>query len=281
MDTHQFHPLLRSVILLAVCLVLSACLARPPEGMALVPEGPFVMGTDAVALEKKARALGITKPWVMDATPAHEVRLEAFYIQQHEVSNAAYLRFVEAEKFPVLPHWPEGRPAPEQMRLPVVFVNWHEAQAYCRWIGGRLPVEAEWEKAARGTDGRIYPWGNQFEPGRANLGGQFEGPLPVGSFPQGNSPYKVSDMIGNVWEWTDSWYRPYPRSQYSTPDYKKTYRVVRSSSWSGVGHFPPRALREVMAAQAQATYRLFFPPEIALEDIGFRCVKPLRPSGAD
>jgi formylglycine-generating enzyme required for sulfatase activity len=263
---------LEFVIGCLMLLSLTAC-NRPPEGMVLVPAGSFVMGTDEVELEEMAKEFGIAKPWVMDATPAHEVNLPAFFIHRYEVSNAEYFRFVEATGYPRLPHWSDGRPSPEQAHLPVVFVDWEEAEGYCRWIGGRLPTEEEWEKAARGADGRIYPWGNEFDRQRANVGGVFPGPLKVGSLPSGDSPYGLSDMIGNVWEWTDSWYKPYARSEYLAPEYEEQYRVIRGNSFSELGHFPPDLLDRIIAAQARVTYRLFLPSNAAIEDVGFRCAK--------
>ena len=259
--------------LIVCCMALTACTLKAPEGMVLIPKGDFVMGTDDVALEEKSRAYGIVKPWVLDASPSHKVSLDAFFMDTYEVTNGDYLRFVESAGFSPLPHWPGGRPTPQQERLPVVYVNWEEARAYCQWTGGHLPTEQEWEKAARGTDGRLYPWGNEFDPQRANFGGSFSGVTLVGSLPSGNSPYGAADMVGNVWEWTDSLYRPYENSSYRTEDYGKSYRVVRGSSWSGLGHFPPGALKEVMSAQARLTYRLFLRPKIALEDVGFRCAR--------
>lgn len=255
------------------CGLLAACSVKAPAGMVLVSAGSFVMGTDDVELEQKARAYGIVKPWVLDATPTHRVELEDFFIDRHEVTNGDYLRFVEATGFSPLPHWPDGRPTPEQERLPVTFVNWEEARLYCQWAQKRLPSEAEWEKAARGPDGRLYPWGNEFDPRRANFGGEFSGLLPVGSLPQGNSPYGVADMLGNVWEWTGSLYRPYADSPYHASEYDRSYLVVRGNSWAGLGHFPPRALEEIRKAQARVTYRLYMRPEVALEDVGFRCAR--------
>ena len=271
--TCRIRRLTSYILYLISYILLISCTPQPPEGMVLVPAGPFVMGTDEVALEEAAQEYGITKPWVLDATPAHRVNLPAFFIHRHEVTNAAYLRFVEAMGFPRLPHWPSGRPTPEQERLPVVYVDWEEAQAYCRWIGGRLPTEEEWEKAARGPDGRLYPWGNEFDGQRANVGGLYPVLLTVGSLASGNSPYGLSDMIGNVWEWTESWYQPYAQSQYSTAEYGERYRVARGNSFGELGHFPPDIRKQVVAAQARAAYRLFFPPNAAIEDLGFRCAQ--------
>jgi len=231
------------------------------------------MGTDEIQLEALAEETGMMKPWILDAAPAHRVDLSSFYIDRHEVTNGDYFRFVAATDFPKLPHWRNGRPAPEQASLPVVYVNWQEAVAYCQWLGKRLPAEAEWEKAARGPDGYLYPWGYFFDDRRANVGGNQSGPSPVGRFPRGRSPYGADDMIGNVWEWTADWYGPYPGSSYTSDQFGEKYRVARGNSWSGLGHFSAKVQEEVKAIEARVTYRLYFPPNIALEDLGFRCAQ--------
>jgi len=252
-------------------MLLSGCGPKTPDDMVLVPVGSFLMGSDDIRLETLAEEAGMTKPWVLDAAPSHRIDLPSFFIDRTEVTNGAYSRFVQEKGFPVLPHWQGGRPRPDQERLPVIYVNWEEANAYCRWLGRRLPTEAEWEKAARGPDGWDYPWGVFFDYRRANVGGLQSGPAPVGSFPLGQSPYGAQDMIGNVWEWTADWYQPYPGSSYASPEYGEKYRVARGNSYAGLGHFPPKIMDEVKAAEARAAYRLFFPPNVALEDVGFRC----------
>ena len=239
----------------------------------LIPSGSFMMGTDDLAIEELAREMGISKPWTLDASPSHSVNLPGFYIHKNEVTNEAYWRFTEAEGFQKLPHWEDGAPSSGQKGLPVVYVNWHEAQAYCRWIGARLPEEAEWEKAARGKNGNLYPWGNTFEAHRANVGGLHSGLRVVGSIPEGNTTTGLSDMIGNVWEWTGSWYAPYPNAEYISPEYGGKVRVIRGHSWAELGHFPPDVRNQAIAAQGRATYRLYMPPNAAIEDLGFRCVK--------
>jgi formylglycine-generating enzyme required for sulfatase activity len=161
-------------------------------GPVTVPAGEFVMGsTDADGMARS------------DEKPQHKVYLDAFLIDRTEVTNAMYAKCVDAANchgsLPTLSAEPEN--------YPVTGVAWSDAQAYCAWAGGRLPTEAEWEKAARGTDGRIYPWGNEpADAQRGNYNRMMGGTTPVGAYPQGASPYGALDMTGNVWEWVADWY---------------------------------------------------------------------------
>jgi formylglycine-generating enzyme required for sulfatase activity len=169
---------------------------RPADGavMVYVPAGEFLMGS--------GDDYRYARP---DERPQHTVYLDAFWIDRTEVTNAQYRKCVEAGACEEARCWDlDGYDVPD---LPVVCVHWDAAQAYAAWAGGRLPTEAEWEKAARGTDGRLYPWGDS-EPDcdKANYLGCADGPLPVGSHPEGASPYGVLEMAGNVWEWVADWY---------------------------------------------------------------------------
>jgi sulfatase modifying factor 1 len=136
-----------------------------------------------------------------------EKHLAEFWIDKTLVTNAEYARFVEATGHEPPPHWPGKTPQAEITDHPVVYIFWDDAVAYAKWAKKRLPTQVEWEKAARGTDGRDYPWGNQ-EPNAelCNFNRNVGGTTPVGNYsPQGDSPYGCVDMSGNVWEWTDSW----------------------------------------------------------------------------
>jgi len=151
--------------------------------------------------------------------------------------------------------------------LPVTFVNWQDAESYCEWKGKHLPTEAEWEKAMRGTNGLEFAWGNDWKPGMANNGENeiYEGAAPVGAFKTDASPYQVFDMTGNVAEWINDWYQPYPGSDYSSDDFGETYKVVRGIGWSGgTAHYTLRYFQ-------RAAYRFDLPPEMNFGDVGFRC----------
>jgi len=157
-------------------------IGRDGKEMILIPAGPFQFGPDRQPMD-----------------------LPAFFIDRYPVTNDEYRRYVDAKLAPFPPHWRKGAPLPGAENHPVVQVTWFDAAAYAEWAGKRLPSGPEWEKAARGTDGRVYPWGDSFDPGRLNSGDR--GPmttLPVGQFsPLGDSPYGLADMAGNVYEWTN------------------------------------------------------------------------------
>ncbi len=219
---------------LAVAAGLPATRLNKKDGslMMLVPAGEFVMGTD--------------KPYYNDEKPAHKVYLDAFYIDKHEITNAQYFKFVQATNHRIPAHtsdpefdiWSKaGFPAGLD-NYPVVDVSWQDADSYCKWAGKRLATEAEWEKAARGIDERLYPWGNQ-PPESINIpfGRQWDGNRtyqPVGSKPQGFSAYGALDMAGNVAEWVADWYDPgyYKYSPNKNPTGPETgfYKVVRGGS---------------------------------------------------
>ena len=225
----------------------------PPvaEMMVEIPAGEFTMGNDGGDDDEK---------------PAHTVTLEAFEIDMFEVTNADFAKFVEetgyqteAEKAGEM-GWRAY--AEDKDNYPVVKVTWNDADAYCQWAGKRLPTEAEWEKAARGEEGFIYPWGNEWDPAKVNAKESgFRGTVAVGSFAEGASPYGVFDMAGNVWEWMADWYQPYPGSTYQSEYFGEKFKVTRGGGW-----FQDANL--VATANRSAT-----DPSAANDDLGFRCAR--------
>ncbi len=202
-----------------------------------IPAGPFRMGSSDAEIEKISNDLahGELSPdaqWFMAERPQHEARVEKFYIDKYEITHAQYEKFVLATGRSIPRHW-EGGTYPEGKEdHPVVYVSWEDADAYCTWAGKRLPTETEWEKAARGTDGLIWPWGDTFDVTKCNVESwEGSGSRPVGSYPGGVSPYGVYDMAGNVWEWTNSWYDAYPGSTYTNTEFGQKLRVLRGGSW--------------------------------------------------
>jgi formylglycine-generating enzyme required for sulfatase activity len=206
--------------------------------MVEIPAGEFTMGNDGGDDDEK---------------PAHAVTLEAFEIDMFEVTNADFARFVEETGYQT-----EAEKAGEsgwrgyaegKDNYPVVKVTWNDADAYCQWAGKRLPTEAEWEKAAGGTEGFIYPWGNEWDPTKTNAKESgFRGTVAVGSFPEGVSPYGAFDMAGNVWEWTATDWAPGSSS-----------KVQRGGSFANRGSY------------ARCAYRYLGVPEPRNPNVGFRC----------
>lgn len=237
--------------------------------MVLVPAGPFPMGSDEAEIEQALQLCrsGCQREWFQDEKPRHMVNLLTFYMDKYEVTNMEFARFVagtgyvtEAERAGDSTTWRTYAEGKE--RHPVVEVSWADAQAYCRWAGKRLPTEAEWEKAARGSEGLTYPWGNDWEPGRANSReAGLRGTTVVGSFPEGVSPYGLFDMAGNVWEWTADWYQAYPGSDYQSEYFGQKFKVIRGGDW-----FSEKS--RVRAARRSCTS-----VEATNDNLGFRCAK--------
>jgi len=230
--------------------------------MAFVPAGPAVIGDNGREITEGKGNL--------DETPEHVVDLDAFYIDRYEVTNARYKRFVDATGKPPPRHWKGGEIPAGKESHPVVYVNWFDADAFCRWEGKRLPNELEWEKAARGPDGNVFPWGNRFALDKANTPQRWAslkepgGTMPVGSFEAGKSPYGVYDMAGNVWEWTADWYLPYPGNTFPNTFYGHKNRVLRGGSWYD-------CLSYGCGLSAPSFNRSRFNPQIRNNSFGFRC----------
>ena len=217
--------------------------------MIAIPAGEFTMGSD-----------------VEDERPPHTVFVDGFEMDKLEVTNEGFERFVQETGY-VTDAEKAGDTswryyAKDKPQHPVVKVSWNDANAYCGWAGKRLPTEAEWEKAARGTDARSYPWGDQWDVARANVkeAGN-RGTTTVGSFPAGASPYGVLDMAGNVAEWTTDWFKAYPGGDFYSPYFGEKYRVIRGGGW-----FSDQNLVRTTERSASAV-------ELANDDVGFRCAR--------
>jgi len=240
-----------------------------PEGMVAIPAGSFIMGSDKVDTEGIGVQLGMIRPLYQDEHPQRKLFLATFFIDRFEVTQAQYKVFTDQTGYRLPPVWKNGTFAPGRENHPVAFVSWYDAQQYCKWAGKRLPTEAEWEKSARGPDGLEYPWGNTYEPDRANTGdSETNDTQPVGRFESGKSPYGVYDLIGNIGEWVEDWYRPYPGNSQTSPLFGDRLKVIRGGSWGGGGgHY-------TMGLFYRAAHRLFADPLDRYPDTGFRCAMP-------
>jgi formylglycine-generating enzyme required for sulfatase activity len=205
-----------------------------------VPAGPFLMGSDP-----KRDPVAATERWAEDEQPQYTVTLPAYDIGRFPVTVAEYACYIRDDHSEpsrcmfqdILVDWEMQL---QRLDHPVVCVRWHGAVAYAAWLSEltgerfRLASEVEWEKAARGTDGRIYPWGDTFDTARCNTSESgINSTTPVGTYPAGASPYGAEDLTGNVWEWTASWYRPYPYALAEEGQEADVTdeRVVRGGSW--------------------------------------------------
>jgi formylglycine-generating enzyme required for sulfatase activity len=219
---------------------------QAPERMAYVPGGEFRMGNDAGDEFER---------------PVHTVTVKPFFIDLTEVPCADYEEFVQTGGARVA----RGRKAsscPQNAPLrPVTGVTWENADAFCRDRGKRLPTEAEWEFAARGTDGRRYPWGNEWRARAANADGAFDRVMDIGAYQAGKSPFSAYDMVGNVWEWTDTDLAPYPGGKLPA-GVPANAKVIRGGSFAENW------------TQATATYRGYLAPDSPNnEKTGFRCAR--------
>ncbi len=221
---------------------------NPVDGavMIYIPAGEFLMGSNDYDDEK----------------PRRNVYLDGYWIYKYPVTVAQYRKFCQAtgRQEPPPPDWGW------KDDHPIVNVSWNDAVAYAKWARVRLPTEAEWEKAARGTDGRRFPWGNEWDAKKCNT--WESGPrrtTAVGSYADGASPYGIQDMAGNVWEWCADWYDAHyyksaPNRNPTGPDSGK-YRVLRGGSWYYYVRNCRAALRSTVA------------PAVRLNNNGFRCVQ--------
>ena len=281
-DIRQLTKIFMCTSILVVLLILYGCpkplqqespsiaVTPVPAEMLKVESGNFIMGDNEAAIK--------------DEQPQTEINLSAFYISKYEVTNKEYKKFIEAKGYNSKTYWTTDgwewknnnnitQPAYFEDSnynnddMPVVGVSWYEAMAYSKWAGKRLPTEAEWEKACRGTDGRTYPWGeDQPSCKLANFAGGSDCINKItkgGSFAKDVSPCEAYDMAGNVWEWCSNLYREYP---YNKDDGRENpdivgKRVVRGGAWSDNHYF------------LKCTARFYFDfPDSRLDRVGFRLV---------
>jgi len=287
-----------------------------PEGMVLIPEGLFLMGSTKQDIDKLLELdRNIETVRLDNEIPQREVFMSAYLIDKYPVTNAEYKKFIESDGYGQKVFWSDAgwqyisqsHPLENgdtdvilngEGDCPAVNVSWYEAEAFAKWAGKRLPTEAEWEKAARGTGGRMYPWGNTFEKINLNCSeSKNEKPAPVTKYPQGQSPYGCFDMAGNVWEWTADWYDSQyygsapekdpqgPKDAEADPYYgqpeevgvsvydlepstgSKTLsgcKVLRGGSWSGAG-----------IVHVRCANRDYDEPIYKNDTMGFRCAKSL------
>jgi len=221
----------------------------PPAGMVYVTGGEFVMGRDAKDGGDEYER------------PAHKVVVNPFFIDLYEVTSEDYKKCVDENKCQSPHGWQHGNYASGASRHPVTGVTWDQANAYARWAGKRLPTETEWEFAARGGDGRRYPWGNDWKPGLANADGASSGVVDVG-FYKGASPFGAFDMVGNAWEWTASDLKAYPGGDFPG-EAARPLTVIRGGTYLSNKEQATTSFRRGLAARSAKEYG----------NTGFRCAK--------
>lgn len=255
----------KAMIALVVILLATACsLSKEPtpepktvaDGMVYIPEGDFIMGSDEPAVCSHDCKED------QDVGPARQVHVDAYWMDVNEVTNAEYLACEESGACtPPKVDDSAGRAnyhtAPDFADYPVTYVTWDQAQQYCEWRDKRLPTEAEWERAARGDEGKLYPWGEEYDPDKYH---EYElrstNTYPVGQY-QDTTYWGIYDAAGNAWEWTADWYAPY-QDPHQPPD-DGIFKIIRGGAWRGYAFY------------FRYTARLQAPPALAGRFVGIRC----------
>lgn len=232
-------------------------------GMVLIPAGDFDMGLGEQDISWIIQKIGGEKRFFRNQLPRHKVSVGAFYIDKYEVTNLQYKKFVTATGHTPPEDWKNGTFPVGKDTYPVIYVTWEDAQAYAKWAGKRLPTEAEWEKAARGTENSLYPWGDTFQRNNVNTSQGGPGTLtPVGKYEKGKSGYGPYDMSGNVKEWTGSDFEDYPGNTF-----EDSFMALAGAKVARGGSFLDAEY------DCLTTSRYKFSPKSSYEDVGFRCVK--------
>ncbi len=232
-------------------------LGNQPNELVLIPAGEFIRGTNNR---------------LPDEGPQHIIKTNRYLIDKYEVTNLQYKAFIDATRHKSPKHFTNRTYPPGKADHPVVYVSWYDANEYCQWAGKRLPTDIEWEKAARSSDARMYPWGNTFKLAHANTPQRWkvlkqEGDTtPVGVFAKGVSPFGVFDMSGNVWEWTASNYKPYPGNERINENYTEDYKTLKGGSWWDCSFYK-------CGISAPVFNRSFFLKVTKNSSFGFRCAK--------
>lgn len=258
-----------AVFLFVAALALSAASGPgasggpAPREMVLIPAGEFWFGSSQEEIDEVKKVFGSSRLYATyrfdQEKPKRKVSLNSFYIDRHEVTNEQYARFVEATGHKPPRHWVDGHYRKDHGQYPVLYVSYNDAAAYAKWAGKRLPTEEEWEKASRGTDGRVFPWGNEFDPYKTAVADSDMRYISGGicqamsankiEIAEGDtSPFGVRDMAGNIREWTSS-------SDPKDPAMK----IVKGASW--VDRY----------INARAAHREFIYKDYISHIVGFRC----------
>ncbi len=269
--------MLRKVTLVIVCLSLALCIVscakkeEPAADQAATPAQPVVTPGEMVLIPAGEFIFGSNEDKDSASYPEQKINLPAFWIDKYEVTNAEFLDFAiktgyQGEGAKEGKDWRQFF-TPDKAKYPVLFITWNDAKAYCESLGKRLPTEEEWEKAARGTDGRRYPWGNEWDASKSNTyEAGLRNPTEVGQFPD-ISPYNVHDMLGNVQEWTASWYKGYKGNPKKSENFGERFRVLRGAS------------ARIYGSRAHLWDRSAYLPK-SLYDFGCRCAKDATPEEA-
>ncbi|MFQ5646026.1 MAG: formylglycine-generating enzyme family protein [bacterium] len=226
--------------------------------MIYIPAGDFIMGTDP---EEGARfSKNVDAPYLREE-PKHKVSIPGYYIDKYEVTNEQYNEFLLATHHSRPVYWKKFDLL-KWSRHPVIFISWNDARSYAAWAGKRLPTEAEWEKAARGTRGRIFPWGDSWFKKKLTGIGEYYPIDQISSFDV--SPFGVRGMAANVSEWTADIFAPFKGSAYRDENYNKGMRVIKGGSYDNPGHYNTAFFYRSANRKAGI-------PENPYMDVGFRC----------